>query len=261
MASGPGRSQRADWLTRPDNPWFARAAVNRIWAYVMGRGIVEPVDDFRDSNPPVNGPLLEALARDFAEHGFDRGHLLRVILNSRTYQASSRSTPANAEDRQLFSHYQPHLLTAEQLLDAVCRVTGLAESFDGLPAGTRAIALPSPQMNHAFLKTFGQPSRDTACTCERGSEPQLAQALEFLSGNLVHGKLESRDNRFRKALAAGKSDHEIVEELYLAALSRLPSTEEREFARRHIAKSDNRAAALADVCWAILNTNEFVFQH
>ena len=147
------------------------------------------------------------------------------------------------------------------MLDAVCRVTGLAESFDGLPAGTRAIALPSPQMNHAFLKTFGQPSRDTACTCERGSEPHLAQALEFLSGNLVHGKLESGDNRFRKALAAGKSDHEIVDELYLAALSRLPSTEERESARRHIAKSDNRAAALADVCWAILNTNEFVFQH
>ena len=255
------RAVFADWLTRPDNPWFARAAVNRIWAYVMGRGIVEPVDDFRDSNPPVNGPLLEALARDFAEHGFDRGHLLRVILNSRTYQASSRSTPANAEDRQLFSHYQAHLLTAEQLLDAVCRVTGLAESFDGLPAGTRAIALPSPQMNHAFLKTFGQPSRDTACTCERGSGPQLAQALEFLSGNLVHGKLESGDNRFRKALAAGKSDHEIVDELYLAALSRLPSTEERESARRHIAKSDNRAEALADVCWAILNTNEFVFQH
>jgi hypothetical protein len=137
----------------------------------------------------------------------------------------------------------------------------LAESFDGLPAGTRAIALPSPQMNHAFLKTFGQPSRDTACTCERGSGPQLAQALEFLSGNLVHGKLESGDNRFRKALAAGKSDHEIVDELYLAALSRLPSTEERESARRHIAKSDNRAEALADVCWAILNTNEFVFQH
>ena len=251
----------ADWLTRPDNPWFARTAANRIWAYVMGRGIVEPVDDFRDSNPPVNGPLLDAMARDFAEHGFDRTHLLRVILNSRTYQASSRSTSANGEDRRLFSHFQPRLLSAEQLLDAVCRVTGLTESFEGLPAGTRATALPSPQMNHAFLKTFGQPSRDTVCTCERATEPQLAQALEFLSGKLVHGKLESANNRFRKALAAGSSDREIVTEIYWTALSRPPSTGELTSAFRHIAGASDRAAALTDVCWAILNTNEFVFQH
>ena len=251
----------ADWLTRPDNPWFARTAANRIWAYVMGRGIVEPVDDFRDSNPPVNGPLLDAMARDFAKHGFDRSHLLRVILNSRTYQASSRATPANEQDNRLFSHFQPRLMSAEQLLDAVCRVTDLHESFKNLPAGTRATALPSPEMNHAFLKAFGQPSRTTACTCERTTEPQLAQALEFLRGDLVHGKLESSGNRFRKALAAGRNDREIVRELYWTAFSRPPTEVEEASARRHISAANDRAAALADVCWAILNTNEFMFQH
>jgi len=251
----------ADWLTRRDNPWFARTAANRIWAHVMGRGIVEPVDDFRDSNPPVNGPLLDALARDFAAHGFDRTHLLRVILNSRTYQASSQPAPANADDRLLYSHFQPRLLTAEQLLDAVCRVTGLPEQFEGLPAGTRATALPSPQMNHAFLRAFGQPARATACTCERATEPQLAQALEFLRGRLVHSKLESPENRFRKALADGGGDQKIVTELYWTALSRPPTPGEWSAASRHIARSADRAAALADVCWAILNTNEFMFQH
>jgi len=251
----------ADWLTHRDNPWFARTAVNRIWAHLMGRGIVEPVDDFRDSNPPVNGLLLDALARDFATHGFDRSHLLRVILNSRTYQASSRTQRANVGDRILFSHFQPRLLTAEQLLDAVCRVTGLSEKFDGLPSGTRATALPSPQMNHAFLRAFGQPARTTACICERASEPQLAQALEFLRGRLVHGKLESPDNRFQMALAAGSSDQEIVSELYWTAYSRPPSSTELNVASRHIAKAVDRATALADVCWAILNTNEFMFQN
>ena len=201
------------------------------------------------------------MARDFAKHGFDRSHLLRVILNSRTYQASSRATPANEQDNRLFSHFQPRLMSAEQLLDAVCRVTDLHERFKNLPAGTRATALPSPEMNHAFLKAFGQPSRTTACTCERTTEPQLAQALEFLRGDLVHGKLESSGNRFRKALAAGRNDREIVRELYWTAFSRPPTEVEEASARRHIAAANDRAAALADVCWAILNTNEFMFQH
>ncbi|MEC9080989.1 MAG: DUF1549 and DUF1553 domain-containing protein [Verrucomicrobiota bacterium] len=251
----------ADWLTHRDNPWFGRTAVNRIWAHLMGRGIVQPVDDFRDSNPPVNGPLLDALTRDFAAHGFDRIHLIRVILNSRTYQASSRTQRSNVGDLILFSHFQPRLLTAEQLLDAVCRVTGLPEKFDGLPAGTRATALPSPQMNHAFLRAFGQPARATACTCERSTEPQLSQALEFLRGGLVHGKLESSDNRFRKALDAGSSDQGIVTELYWMAYSRPPSQEELTVAIQHIAQAVDRSTALADVCWAIFNTNEFMFQN
>jgi len=251
----------ADWLTHRDNPWFGRTAVNRIWAHLMGRGIVQPVDDFRDSNPPVNGPLLDALTRDFAAHGFDRSHLIRVILNSRTYQASSRTQRSNVGDLILFSHFQPRLLTAEQLLDAVCRVTGLSEKFDGLPAGTRATALPSPQMNHAFLRAFGQPARATACTCERSTEPQLSQALEFLRGGLVHGKLESSDNRFRKALDAGSSDQGIVTELYWMAYSRPPSQEELTVAIQHIAQAADRPTALADVCWAIFNTNEFMFQN
>jgi len=251
----------ADWLTRRDNRWFARVEANRIWAAVMGRGIVEPIDDFRDSNPPVNPPLLDALAEDFAKHGFDRKHLLRRILNSRTYQASAKPNEFNRDDGQFFSHYRPHLLSAEQMFDAVCQVTGVAEKFPGLPAGTRATALPSPQLKNAFLKTFGQPARSSACACERPSEPQLAQAIELLNGKFLHGKLANQSGRLQKLIAAGKKDDEIVREIYLAALARGPSKVELDFARQHISKSKDRTAGLADICWSVFNLNEFLFQH
>jgi hypothetical protein len=227
----------------------------------MGRGIVEPIDDFRDSNPPVNPPLLNALAEDFAKHGFDRKRLLRRILNSRTYQASAKPNDFNRDDEQFFSHYRPHLLSAEQILDAVCQVTGIDESFPGLPAGTRATALPSPQLNNAFLKTFGQPARSSACACERPSEPQLAQAIELLNGKFLHGKLANKSGRLQKLIATGKKDDEIVREIYLSALAREPSKAELGFARQHISKSKNRTAALADICWSVFNLNEFLFQH
>jgi hypothetical protein len=251
----------ADWLTQRDNRWFARVEANRIWAAVMGRGIVEPIDDFRDSNPPVNPPLLDALAEDFAKHGFDRKQLLRKILNSRTYQASAKPNDFNRGDEQFFSHYRPHLLSAEQMLDAVCQVTGMDESFPGLPAGTRATALPSPQLNNAFLKTFGQPARSSACACERPSEPQLAQAIELLNGKFLHGKLANKSGRLQKLIATGKKDDEIVREIYLSALAREPSKAELGFARQHISKSKNRTAALSDICWSVFNLNEFLFQH
>ena len=261
----PGIADRrevfAEWLTRADNRWFARVEANRLWAQVMGRGIVEPIDDFRDSNPPSNAALLDALASEFVKSGFDRRHLLRAILNSRTYQASAQPNEFNREDDTLFSHYRPHLLTAEQLLDAVCQVTGVAEAFPGLPAGTRATALPTPQLNNAFLKTFGQPPRASACACERPAEPRLAQALELLNGKFLHGKLEAPTSRHRTLLAAGRPADEIVQELYYAALSRPPTTEEQQLAARHVAQAKDRAAALADVLWSILNLNEFLFQH
>jgi len=251
----------AEWLTAKDNTWFAKVEANRLWAAVMGRGIVEPVDDFRDSNPPVNPALLDALAADFAKHQFDRKHLLRVILNSRAYQASARPTEFNAEDDRLFSHYRPHLLTAEQLLDAVVQVTGVPEAFPNLPSGTRATALPSPQLNNAFLKVFGQPSRSSACACERPQEAQLGQALELLNGKFLHGRLGQKNNRIDQLLAAGKGDDAIVADLYMAALCRMPTDEERKLALGHIAQSKDRRAALGDICWSVLNLNEFLFQH
>jgi len=255
------RHMFVDWLRQADNPFFAQAEVNRIWGYLIGRGIVEPVDDFRASNPPSNEELLEALAKDFIAHGFDRKHMIRTILNSRTYQLSSRKNDFNTNDEKYFSHARTRLLTAEQLLDAICQVTAVDEKYTGLPSGTRATQLPSPDVNNSFLKVFGQPPREMACSCERSSESNLSQALQMINGPLVHGKLRAENNRLRKLAAAGKSDAEVIEELYLAALCRTPSQTELDAATRHIAAQSDRLQGLEDVCWAVLNAKEFLFQH
>ncbi len=225
-----------DWLTAPDNLFFARVEVNRIWSYLFGRGIVDPVDDFRDSNPPSNAELLDALARDFVEHGFDRKHIIRTILNSRTYQTTFRPNVWNEDDKKYFSHQQPRMLSAEQLLDAISFVTEVPEKFGSLPHGTLATQLPAPDLvKHEFLKIFGQPERQTVCACERASESNLGMAIQFFNGPLIYEKLRHDQNRFRKLASAGHSDAEIVTELYLAALCRSPSDEELQTALQHIA--------------------------
>ena len=261
----PGEDDRrkafADWLVKPDNPFFAKVEVNRLWGHLMGRGIVEPVDDFRDSNPPSSAALLDALAQDFVAHGFDRKHILRTILNSRTYQHSSRKNEFNKSDVKYFSHSRTRLLSAEQLLDAICQVTSVAEKYAGLPAGTRATQLPSPDVDNYFLKVFGQPARETACQCERSSESNLSQALQMINGPLVHGKVRDENNRLRMLLKAGKSNQEIITELYLAAFARAPSEPEMTAAVNHITASGDQVKGLEDVCWALLNANEFLFQH
>jgi hypothetical protein len=255
------REMLVEWLARPDNPFFARVEANRIWSHVMGRGIVEPIDDFRDSNPPANAPLLDALAADFAKNNFDRKHILRTILNSRTYQASARTTDLNQDDVKYFSHARVRMLSAEQLLDAICSVTDVAETFPGLPPGTKATQLPSPDVANEFLKVFGQPERQTACACERSNESNLSQALQLFNGPLIHAKLQDKNNRFHRLTAAGKSNEEIVRELYLAGLCRQPSETELAAATRYVAAKPDRPKALEDVCWAIMNMNEFLFQH
>lgn len=256
------RQRLAEWLTSPDNPLFARVGVNRLWSQLFGRGIVDPPDDFRDSNPPSNVELLDALARDFVEHGFDRKHMLRTILNSRTYQASSQTTPLNEDDEKYFSHYYPRMLTAEQLLDAICHVTGVPERFGRMPAGTRATQLPTPELADSdFMKVFGQPSRLTVCACERSKTSNLGQALQLYNGPLIHAKLKDPNNRLRQWLQAGKSDREIIESLYLLALCRQPKPAELRTALQHVGSSSDRLRALEDICWAVLNMDEFVFQH
>ena len=251
----------AEWLTSAENPFLAKVAVNRIWAHLMGRGIVEPVDDFRDSNPPSNENLLAALEDDFRQSGFDQKHILKTILASRTYQLSSRTSDLNRDDEKLFSHARVRMLSAEQLLDAICRVTEVPETFPNLPAGTVATQLPGPSPNHEFLKVFGQPQRDTACACERSNESNLSQALQLFNGELIHAKLKNESNRFRKLIAAGATNEDIVKNLYLAALCRLPEKTELANATDYLAKKEDRAAAFEDVCWALMNTNEFLFQH
>jgi hypothetical protein len=255
------REAFVEWLVKPENPFFAKVEVNRIWGHLFGRGIVEPVDDFRDSNPPASATLLSSLADDFAKNGYDRRRVMRAILNSRTYQLSSRKNEFNANDVKYFSHANTRLLTAEQLLDAICKVTGVAEKFAGLPSGTRATNLPSPDVDIEFLKVFGQPARETACACERSSDSNLSQALQMINGPLVHGKVRDEKNRLRIETTAGKTDEQIVDELYLAALCRHASDAEMATATRHIANAGDRMRGLEDVCWALLNANEFLFQH
>lgn len=234
--SADHRATFAEWLTSPDNPFFARIEANRIWSHLLGRGIVDPVDDFRDSNPPSNAPLLEALAKDFAENGFDRKGLVRTIVNSRTYQMSHVPNDFNKDDAKYFSHYRPRLLNAEQMLDAIGHVTGLPESFDSLPPEMKATQLPAPDIaDHEFLKLFGQPERATVCDCERTSETNLGMAMQFLNGPLIQGKIHDKNNRLHKWLAAGKTDTEIVNSLHLVALARRSTPNELQAATQHIA--------------------------
>lgn len=251
----------AHWLTDPENPFFAKAAVNRIWGYIMGKGIVEPVDDFRDSNPPSNEELLTALAQDFIDSGFDQKHVIRTILNSATYQLSSKKNEWNAEDDTYFSHSNVRLLSAEQLLDAICQVTDVPEKFPGLPAGTVATALPDPKIDNYFLKIFGQPQREMACSCERSNESNLSQALQMINGPTVHNKLRDDKGRINRLIEAGVADGDIVKELYLWSLGRPPTKTELLAATEHVESSEQRRQGLEDVGWALLNSKEFLFQH
>jgi hypothetical protein len=255
------REVLADWLVRTDNAFFAKSVVNRIWFHVMGRGIVDPVDDFRESNPSANDELLDALAKDFIASHFDVKKLIRTIALSRTYQLSAQPTTSNADDSRYFSHAVTKLLTAEQLLDALCDVTQSPEKYPGLPSGTRAIQLPDGEINHPFLKAFGQPARELACECERESESNLGQALQLINGPTINEKIRDANNRVGKLLAAKKSDAEILNNLYLAALARAPLPGENAAALGHVAKGKDKRKAWEDVLWAILNTREFLFRH
>ncbi len=251
----------AQWLTTPENPFFARSAVNRIWGHLLGRGIVEPVDDFRDSNPPSNAKLLDELAAQFAKNSFSQKWVVKTILKSRTYQLSSRKNNFNKDDEIYNSHANTRLLSAEQLLDAICQVTSVPETFAGLPPGTRAVSLADPPTDHYFLKIFGQPQREMACQCERSNESNLSQALQMINGPTVHGKLRADAGRIAIFVKENKPDDEVITTLYLAALSRKPTQAELDAAKRHIAAQQDRRLALEDVGWAILNSKEFLFQH
>lgn len=252
----------AEWLVQPENPYFARIEANRIWSQLFARGIVEPIDDFRDSNPPANGPLLDALAKDFVDSGFDRKHLLRAILNSRTYQASHVTNEMNRDDTTYFSHQEPRMLGAEQLLDAINHTLKLNQKLGSLPAGTLATQMPAPDVAKVdFLKVFGQPERSTVCACERSSDSNLGMAIELFNGPLIHEKLRAENNRFRKNLAEGKSTEDVIKEIYLAAVCRLPSDVELKAALAHCSKATDPVSGVEDVCWALFNTDEFLFQH
>jgi hypothetical protein len=251
----------ADWITRADNPYFARAAVNRLWYHLFGRGIVEPVDDFRASNPPCNPELLDALAADFVAHKFDVKHTLRTILNSATYQFSSAANAWNEEDDAYFSHCAIRQLSAEQLIDSISQVTGVAERYRGVPRGTRAAQLPDGELFHPFLKAFGRPARAIECECERDNDATLEQALMLEAGQVIHDKLRSERGLVARLAASKLGTEALTEELFLTALSRHPSTREKQLVARKLAAARDRRRALEDVLWVLLNHREFLFQH
>ncbi len=253
----------ADWLTKPDNPWFARNMVNRFWAYTMGRGLVEPIDDMRNTNPPSNPELLDALATDFAKARFDTKHLLRTIFRSRAYQLSSRSTPANHADVSNVHHTRamPKRLTAEQLADAIDFATGTREKYTGLPLGTRAIQLPDTTVRSYLLDTFGRPARKITCECERTGQPNIAQAMHLLNGDFVSTKIDKADGRIAKLLTAKTTPEAVVDEIYLVTLSRLPRAEEKKWAQAWVAKAPNVREGFGDLMSVLLNSREFLFNH
>ena len=264
--AGDRRRELAAWLTAPENPWFARNMANRVWAHLLGRGLVEPVDDFRATNPPSNPQLLDALARHLIEQKYDLRALMRTICASRTYQHASQTNGTNGRDEQNYSRALYKRLDAEVLLDAICQTTGIPDRFDGAPAGTRAIELWDSQVEHYFLRLFGRPVRQSACECERVVEPSVAQVLHLLNSERVDGKLRHEAGRVAELARRETSDQRLVEELYLTALSRYPSEAERQTGMEYLADAApgdliQRRARAEDLLWTLLNSLEFVFNH
>jgi hypothetical protein len=254
------RAVLAAWITSPKNPFFARVAVNRIWYHLLGRGIVDPVDDFRDSNPPCNPELLDALAKDFIAHKFDVKHTIRTILNSATYQLSSATNKFNETDETYFSHYRVRQLSAEQLLDTICQVTGVPEPFKGVPLGTRAAQLPDGELFHPFLKAFGRPARAIECECERDSDTTLEQSLLLWGGLPIQFRLRNEKGVAARLAASKMTAEALADEMFLLTLCRYPTAKERQIVQKRLATMD-RLQAIEDLFWVLMNHREFVFQH
>lgn len=257
------REHLADWLVSPDNPYFARAIANRVWANFMGVGLVEKVDDLRVTNPASNEALLSGLAHYLSREAFDVKSLIRLILNSETYQRSSEPDPINQEDTHFYSRYYPRRLMAEVMLDAFSQITEVPTAFKGFPSGWRALQLPDSNIESYFLSSFGRADRAQTCVCERTDEPSIAQVLHIANGETLNQKLTASQNRIGKELAAGLPPSEIIENLYLGALSRFPSKTEREALTTLLEESskDELRPAVEDLYWAVLSSREFLFSH
>lgn len=256
----------AEWVTSPTNPYFARVQVNRVWARLMGRGLVDPVDDFRSTNPPPHPELLNELACDFVTNGFHLKHLIRQVTSSATYQLRSEPNQTNAEDDLNYSHASIRRLTAEVLLDAVADALAVPVKHEGQPLGRRAIELPGVMADPSgkqrtfpeqFMKTFGKPERLLTCECERRDEVSIPQALQMFNGEIVNRLLRSPNNRLSRLLAEHSDMSTLIDELWLATVSRFPSAVERSAAEAHLLSTKDRRAALEDLAWALLNSKEF----
>jgi hypothetical protein len=259
--AGDRRKQLAEWLTAAGNPWFARNLANRTWAHFLGRGLVEPVDDFRLTNPPSNPELLDALAQSLVDSGYDQKHLIRLITASRTYQRSSQPNSSNADDEQNYSRFPFKPLPAEVLYDAICQATGVSEKFDGIPLGVRAVQLWDSEVPHYFLRIFGRPSRVTACDCERVGEPTVGQVLHVLNSPEIGAKISHAGGRVARYVSQMADNDQLTNELYLTFFSRLPAADEQQQVVRYLDAAADRRLAAEDVAWSMLNSLEFLYNH
>ena len=252
----------AEWLTAKDNPFFAKSTVNRVWSYFFGRGIIDPVDDIRASNPASNPALLDALTKDFLDREFDLRQLMRTIANSRSYQASVATNEWNQNDADNFSHAMPRRLSAEALMDALALATGVRPSFPEAPPDTQAGQVTDPHIGKdGFLDLFGRPSRESSCECERRSDLSLPQALNLVNGRTISDAVSDGNGRVAKAILSGRPDGDVVAELYLASLSRPPAAAELASGVKYLQSGGGRAARAQDLLWALVNSKAFLYNY
>lgn len=263
LAETAGKDRRAvlaKWLTSTDNPYFATSVANRVWAHFFGRGIVEPVDDIRVSNPSSNPELFKTLGDKLVEYNYDFKRIVRDICNSQAYQRSTERNESNTTDEKNFAHGNVRRIPSELLLDCISQVTGVSDKFQGLPLGARAVQIADGGSSNYFLTTFGRPPRDTVCACESKTEPTLSQALHMLNGSTTQGKI-AQGNLVGQLQAQGKTPEQVIESIYIRTLSRRPQPAEVERLMAVVTNSENPKQGLEDVFWAILNSREFLFNH
>ncbi len=252
----------ADWVASAENPYFSKAIANRLWAHYFGRGLIEPIDDIRQTNPATNEPLMQALGEHMVELKFDLKAYTRTLLNSRVYQLSAQATISNVRDQQSFSHAAYKTLPAEVLLDVIGQSTGVGEKFNGWPEGYRAIQVWDNRMPSYFFRIFGRPARASVCECERSNQPSIAQALHLLNSPEIASKIEHRNGRARQLANSALSPSEIIDQLFLSTLSRHPVEREHKLMMEAFASHGvDRRSAAEDILWALMNSKEFVFNH
>jgi hypothetical protein len=251
--------QLGRWLTAPQNPLFAKSLVNRYWSYFMGRGLIDPVDDIRSSNPATDPELLAALEADFLKGDFDLKRLIHTIVTSHSYQRSYRTNEFNKNDLVNNSHALPRRLTAEQLFDTIMIATEAPVNIPGVPAGFRATQLPDSQIKLSFLDMFGRPPRESPCECERSSEVSLKQTLNLVNGPTVADALIHPQGLIARRIREKATDAQLVDDIYVGVLCRKPSADELKNAVAYIAEVGNQQEAAQDLMWALINSSAFLF--